>query len=215
MLPDRFQLMSQAASKLGNHEKRLERLESLEFMNIADAAGCITFVDDDIGVDAVKRVDTTPAVVPYPYTTMTIFWALTAANAPPTALYMTIDGLAGANYNYAGSYTQGGATNDFAADGQTAWLVGHVGQYDYATGVIHLPFWPLSDLPRAFGEWTMFDVTESSGQTVQRGNWGGYHTAGSRRPFRFDFFAAAGNLTGNVYLYGWCPEMTAGGGPPD
>ena len=197
-------------------DKRVERLESLEFHNARNGLGCITFVDYDIARDAVKRVDTTPAVVPYPYTTMTIFWCLFAYTSPPVPLYMQIDGLVAANYNYALSYTQAGATNDIAADGQTAWLVGYLGQYNFAIGRIDLPMWPLSCYPRAFGEWTMYDSTEEAGATVQRGNWGGFNVAGARRPFRFDFFAGGGgDIDGNIYLYGWCPEMTVGGGPPD
>jgi len=211
-----MQLIAQMAAKLKDTEKRVARLETLEFMNITDSGGCITFIDSDIARDAVKRVDITPAVVPYPYSQATIFWSLFAYTSPPVPLYMRIDNLSGANYNYALSYTQGGATNDIAADGQTAWLVGYLGQYDSAIGRIDLPMWPLSSYPRAFGEWTMYDSTEQAGMTVQRGNWGGFNIAGARRPFRFDFFAGGGgDIDGNIFLYGWCPQMTNTGAPVD
>jgi hypothetical protein len=214
---EQLRLMNRIVEKQVNIDKRVERLETLEAAKEQTGLGCITFSDSDIGLDAVKRVDVTPFTTGanYTFSTLTIHWCLLVGEEGAVPLLMQVDGLVAANYNYAWMKTVGGVYSDAGVDGATAWVIGNVDNGVYSIGSITVPLFTLSDYRRAFGEWAMYDASGGSGATVERGSWGGYYL-GNGRPSRFDIFCAGTpNLTGSVYLYGWCPEMTPGGAPVD
>lgn len=204
-----------------NLQKRVERLETLEFHKKSWGIGCISFVDYDdtfTALKAVLRVDLPNKVSGiYAYTQATIWWSLKSYDDSGgiIPLYMTVNNLA-ANYSYAYSFTKGGATTDVGADAQAQFIVGRVVDDQVSAGIIHVPFWTKENWDvRVFGEWICHNDDDEAGSKTERGNWGGYQLSAGP-PLRFDFFLpAARRLYGQVYLYGWCPEIADTGVPVD
>lgn len=196
--------------------KRIERLETLEFHKARDGLGCITWIDYDHGTKAVHRVDTPGADCNgnYCWTTLTIWWSLFAVTSGVHPLYMQIDALVDATYYYAYSYTQAGATFDWGQGADTKWLIGNIGGGVMASGRVDFAIWADEANPTFISEWELYDSTEDPNDRVQRGNSGGNYLDDTLIPERFDIYSDV-NITGDVYLYGWCPEMTPGGIPPD
>lgn len=207
-------------AKLRNVDKRVERLESLENAHERHLTmeGCVTFEDYDEGADTVFRVDRTSSCLPnYCYSHMTIWWAIKCST--DVDLWLQLNGHTAGNYDYAWSYTKGGATTDAGVANATALHIGKAYSgtpNESAFGRIEFPHFRRTTRKWAYGEWTAYDSDAESGSEVQRGNWGGYYTVAGVMLNRADIFATgSANMTGYVYLYGWCPNITAGGGPED
>lgn len=198
-------------------DKRVERLETLEFEKYAKSDGCVRWLDDDIvSGAAAARVDV-PAnpyeLGDYGWTHLTVFYGLSGTKG--ATLHMQYNGLAGANYGYTYKWAVGGAyAGPVSADGQTSIIIGRL-QVSYTTGWIHVPYFPIPLKADAFGTWTAEDTAAAPGAQVEGGEFFGTYQAATPRVTRIDLFASAGNVTGYVYLYGWCPTWDIGTGPPD
>jgi hypothetical protein len=204
---------------LTKHDRRLERLETLEFEKYAKSDGCIRWLDYDIqGAVASMRVDV-PAnpyeLGDYGWTHLTVFWALTGAAG--TTVRMQINGLAGANYGYNYSWSIGSGIVETAvgAEGQTSMVVGRFISSSYTVGWFHIPYFPIPMWVHTYGDWVTYNLQAEVGTQVERGKFGGVYFPDGQRVMRIDMFASAGNIAGYVYLYGWCPTWSIAHGPPD
>lgn len=204
-------------------DKRVERLETLEFDQKSIGQGCVSFLsfDDEPAATKVLSIPDQLASGNYPYAQLTIFWYLeSSAEAVTHNLFMRVSGLA-VNYQYNYKYSKGAVMTTVGLNGQTAWFVGRIpgagagNTFNQARGHIFIPFYSLGGWPSAFGEWTHYELTAGANLKQEKGEWGGHQTSGSSIITSITFFASAGNLQGSIYLYGWCPEVTAGGGPDD
>ena len=198
--------------------KRIERLETLEFHKARLGMGCIEWLDYDIqGAVASMRVDVpAPVGVTYGWTHLTVFYALTGSAG--NTIRMTINNIALANYAYNYSYTRGsgvGITTSVGAEGQTSMVVGRFPSSAYVVGWYHIPFFPVPIYVHTYGEWVTYNSQLEAGSVVEKGEFGGVYLPDGQRVNRIDIFASAGNIGDYVYLYGWCPTWTIGQGPPD
>ena len=215
MLPDSLKLITELSSELKDVKTRVERLETLEFQNIVDNAGCVVWEDNDSGLKATYTVSMpAPTGSTFPYTHATIFWHLRSNDAAATVdLFMRIDASV-ANYHYAYKYTKGGALTQVGLDSQSEWFVGRIGGFNepLAYGHITVPFHGILASHSAFGDWTHYEPTAGANATMEKGEWGGTNRDGVPSHITdFNFFASAGNISGRVYLYGWCPRDTPSG----
>lgn len=207
-------------------DKRVERLETLEFDQKSIGQGCVAFVDSDFSYGAGKatfHLDM-PALLPsgnQPYSQASIFWALASTDESNLVnLHMQVNAVVGATYDFAYKFTKGGALTQVGLGGQTSWIIGRVAGFTrgQARGRITIPFAydPSSSFdPSAFGDWTTHDTAGGANNKQEKGEWGGTNTFTAISQTQFDIFAAAGNLFGFAYLYAWCPEGIPGGGPDD
>ena len=218
MLPDRFELLSQVAGKLKNHEERLERLETLEFQNAALARGCIDWLDYDNS--AFFSVDVPANPYPtgqYGWTHLGAWFAFRSTTAGNKTLHMTFNAIA-ANYSYHYKFSYG-AVPTFGAgggDGAAFMVVGNLyGSSHWTTGEVRVPMYPIPIDMGAFGWWEAYDVSRSSGSREERGDFSGRVTSGIARVSQLSFVPSADDIVGYVYLYGWCPTWDVAHGPPD
>lgn len=210
MLPDNLKLITELTTRLKDAETRIERLETLEFMNITDNSGCIAWVDFDDGTDAIKTVSFPgPTGSVYPYSHATIIWQLRGTTSGAIRnLLMTFDAVA-ASYHQAYKYTKGGALTQVGLDNQSEWFVGRIGNNasEHAYGRITVPLYSPLHWPVAFGEWVNYESGGGVDAKQEKGDWGGHNSAGQPHMTDFNFFASAGNIVGEIYLYGWCPRQ--------
>ena len=213
-----MKLITELSAELKDVKTRVERLETLEFQNIVDNAGCVTFVDHDSGTDVTKSVSVPGlGALGFPYTHVTIFWFLRGSTSGSTRnLLMRINGIA-ADYQQAYKYTKGGSLTQVGLDNQSEWFVGRIAPVSgiHAFGHITVPFHPLQLRHAAFGDWTHHELTAGANAKQEKGEWGGHLSVGIPRLTDFTFFASTGSIVGEVYLYGWCPIESAIGGPID
>jgi hypothetical protein len=202
--------------------KRVERLESLEFRHWNDGRGCVMFVDYDFetgGATAMVEVNPDQAENgDFLGTQATIFWKGACSDeAAMVNLHMRIQNDATNNYYYSYKYSRGGALSQFGLGAQTELVVGRLpGNTGIsAHGHITVPIYSPNARHMAFGDWTAYDITQAANSRQEKGEWGGLKNQ-VLEASRFDFFPAAGNFVGfQVYLYVWCPQLTPGGVPDD
>ena len=196
--------------------KRIERLETLEFHKARLGIGCIEWLDYDItGGAATMRVDVpAPVATVYGWTHLTAFFGIASESAGDKTLHMIVNAIA-ANYGYTYKFGRGGALTVISADGQASYIVSNLRGTSYAIGWVHIPYFPVPLNMGAYGDWTVRDSTQEAGGQVEKGEFGGINSGAPARTASLTFSASAGNITGYLYLYGWCPTWTIGQGPPD
>ena len=211
-------------------DKRVERLETLEFTHWDDGRGCVSFYDfADVAAVGTARVDVNPELAEngdFVGAQAVMFWVgATDADTDMTNLFMRINNNAGANYYYTSKYTKGGALTQAGLGAQNQMLVGRIGgtQIDppgggHSAGHIIVPFYSANwQDHHVFGDWSGYETLSAANARQEKGEFSGSLIGvGALSINRFDFFPAAGNFTNfRVYLYIWCPQLTAGFIPDD
>ena len=215
----RLKMLNDVIAKQHSIDKRVERLETLEFEKVAKSNGCISWLDYEWkGLAATYTVDV-PAnpfeLGDYGWTQLTIWYSLAGYEEGGTQLHMTFNAIA-ANYAYNYKYTKGvGPQVSVGAEGQASFIIANLYYNKNTTGWVQIPFYPVPVGMNTFGDWEAYDDSQGAGSKEERGEFGGRITSGAGRVSSINFFAGAGNIAGLVYLYGWCPTWDAGTGPPD
>ena len=203
-------------------DKRVERLESLEFTKWDDGRGCVSFDDYDfVAAVAAARVDVDPIFAEngdYKATQAMLFWQgqHDGEQGVFVNLHMRINNDANNRYYFSYKYSKGAVVTPIGLDAQTSFFVGRLTTTS-SMGWITVPFYPANwQYHSGFGDWTAYDVAGAANARQEKGEFGGYCTPGPLSINRFDFFPSAGNFSNfRVMLYVWCPQLTAGFLPDD
>ena len=215
---DRLKLINDAAVDIKDLQKRVERLETLEFDKAAKGYGCISWLDfDDLAMFQVDVPANPFELGDYGWTHLTAWFGFISTSAGNKTLQMTYNAIA-ANYSYHYRYSYGAvpAVGAGAADGAAFIVVGNLyGSTNWTTGMVHVPLFPVPIDMGSFGWWEAHDSTRELGTRQERGDFAGRVTSGIARVTRLTFVPSAGAMSGYLYLYGWCPTWDIATGPPD
>lgn len=199
-------------------DKRVERLETLEFEKYRKSDGCIRWLDYDNAPFFLVDVPANPYELgDYGWTHLTVWYGFVSTTAGAKTLHMTFNAIA-ANYAYHYRYSYGAApvVAAGAAEGAASMTVANLyGSTNWTTGMVHVPLYPVPVDMGAFGWWEAYDSNREAGTKEERGDFAGRITSGIARVTRISFFPSADTLGGYLYLYGWCPTWSIASGPPD
>lgn len=214
-----MQILNNIVAEQKEHEKRLERLETLEFEKAAKSNGCISWLDYVAGIGPSFTLDVPPnpfELGDYGWTHLTIFYYATSQTAGDKTLRMRVNAIA-ANYGYTYKWARGGAQTIISADFQTSYVISNLrSTWSRTTGWLQIPFFPQPIECECWGDWVAFEGSQEAGSQVERGEFGGRITSGAARVDSLTFFASADNIGFRAFLYGWCPTWDiAAAGPPD
>lgn len=215
-------VLEELVSRQAGIDKRVERLETLEFTHWGDGRGCLSFEDYDfVNAVAAARVDVDPTTAEngdYKATQAYLWWMgdHDGEVGAIVNLHMRINADANPRYAYAYKFTKGGALTQVGIEAQTSWIVGRLTD-TISVGTIKVPFYPANwEYHSVLGDWTGYDTGGAAGTKQEQGEFGGYCTPGPLSINRFDFFPSAGNFANfRVMLYLWCPQLTPGFLPDD
>lgn len=208
------------AARIKNHEDRIERLESLEFHNIANGIGCIDFLDYIIsGGVASLRVDVPPnpySEGDYGWTNLKVFYAIVSGTSGTKTLHVRFNNFATAFYGYTYKYAAASAgPTVVSADAQSSIVIGRLLGAYYTVGRFEIPLYSVPLHFECIGDYVANNGAAAVGSRVEKGDFGGVWSGGTAVVNRIDVFASAGNIAGYLFLYGWCPRWVEGSGPPD
>lgn len=213
-----LQMLDDVIRKQMQIDKRVERLETLEFEKAAKSNGCISWLDYDGASPFTVDVPPNPFEIgDYGWTHLTIWFGFISTNAGNKTIQMTFNAIA-ANYSYFYKYSYGVpiTTTPGAADGAAFIVIGNLyGSTSWTTGMVHIPLFPVPIDMGTFGWWEAYDPNREAGGREERGDFAGRVTSGIARVTSVSFAPSAGAMNGYVYLYGWCPTWAVGSGPPD
>lgn len=213
-------ILSDIIKKQAQIDKRVERLETLEFEKYAKSDGCIRWLDYDNAPFFLVDVPANPYELgDYGWTHLTVWYGFISSTAGNKTLHMTFNAIA-ANYSYHYKYSRGaGAPPTIvggAGDGAASITVANLyGSTSWTTGMVHVPLYPVPVDMGTFGWWEAYDSSQESGAKEERGDFSGRVTSAIARVTRISFFPSADNISGYLYLYGWCPTWDTASGPPD